>query len=168
MKQTLHKTLLLLVALTVSICAKAQDDVKVDGICYILNENTATVTYNEDNPYSGSVVIPETITYNGKHYSVASIGLQAFEECFGLTSITISNSVTHIGNFAFRYCKKLEEVKCFAEKVPETATMAFKYSPIENATLYVEGGSLNAYQTTTPWSNFGTIKPLSKLKARRP
>lgn len=96
--------------------------------------------------------------------SVTSIGDYAFAGCSGLTTLTIPNSVTSIGNYAFATCKKLEEVKCFAENVPETATNTFEYSPIENATLYVEGGSINAYQTTTPWSNFGTIKPLSEVE----
>lgn len=110
MKQTLHKILLLLVALTVSICAKAQDYVTVDGIHYYVYENTATVTKNGSDSYTGSIVIPETITYNGETYSVTSIGDFTFHCCSGLTSISIPNSVTSIGEHAFEYCTGLTSI----------------------------------------------------------
>ena len=54
--------------------------------------------------YSGNVVIPESVTYDGNTYSVTSIGSNAFYECTGLTSITIPNSVTSIGDDAFYDC----------------------------------------------------------------
>lgn len=75
-------------------------DCKVDGICYNLSGNAATVTQNEDS-YTGAVVIPETITYNGKTYSVTSIGYGAFWGSTRLTSVAIPESVTTIGNYAF-------------------------------------------------------------------
>ena len=42
--------------------------------------------------------------------SVTSIGECAFEDCTGLTSITIPDSVTNIGNYAFSYCADLTSV----------------------------------------------------------
>ena len=51
--------------------------------------------------YSGNIVIPESVTYRGKTYSVTSIGNSAFYECTGLTSITIPHSVTSIGRYSF-------------------------------------------------------------------
>jgi hypothetical protein len=38
---------------------------------------------------------------------VTSIGAGAFEECSGLTSVTIGSGVTFIGNQAFLMCDKL-------------------------------------------------------------
>ena len=42
--------------------------------------------------------------------SVTSIGNFAFSYCTGLTSVTIPNSVTSIGNYAFQYCTGLTSV----------------------------------------------------------
>ena len=57
-----------------------------------------------------SVVIPETVTYQGTTYSVTSIGATAFAYCSSLTSVTIPNSVTSIGNYAFQNCSSLTSV----------------------------------------------------------
>ena len=42
--------------------------------------------------------------------SVTSIGEEAFYNCRGLTSVTIPNSVTSIGDYAFAYCEGLTSV----------------------------------------------------------
>ena len=89
--------------------------------------------------------------------SVTSIGSSAFMGCSGLTSITIPNSVTSIGESAFFGCP-LTDVYCYAKNVPNTSTRAFIIDGgIKNATLHVLGTSVNAYSTTEPWCNFGSI-----------
>ena len=151
---------MLILSVFFSISASAYD-VMVDGIGYniVTKVKTAEVT-NGDNNYSGDVTIPETITVDNVVYNVTSIGHDAFWYCTGLTSITIPNSVTYIGQWAFLGCKNIENVYCYAATVPFTDTDAFKEAYIEYATLHVPESAINAYKTTKPWSAFGTFKTL--------
>ena len=63
------------------------------------------------NEYSGKVVIPESVTYNGTTYPVTSIKCDALRGCTGLTSITIPESITSIGEGAFRGCTGLTSLR---------------------------------------------------------
>ena len=99
--------------------AVSAHDFEVDGIYYDITSSsdlTVAVTYQGNNydsysnEYSGSVVIPEKVTYDSKEYSVTSIEYAAFRVCSGLTSVTIGNSVTSIGSNAFRGCSGLLSV----------------------------------------------------------
>lgn len=80
-------------------------DVEIDGIYYNLVEKVkiAEVTSGDDN-YRGKVTIPSSIEKDGVTYAVSSISNFAFEYCNGLTSVTIPNSVTTIGDYAFSGC----------------------------------------------------------------
>ena len=97
----------LLCILVHSLCSFAYD-AKVNGIYYDFSGTTAIVTYysssSKSNAYIGSIIIPESVTYNGRTYSVTSIGDEAFWGCSGLTSVTIPSSVTSIGIYAFFNC----------------------------------------------------------------
>jgi len=81
------------------------DAVEINGIYYnlIAKGNVAEVTSNP-NKYTGSVVIPEAVSYQDVSYSVTTIGEIAFSGCSELTSVTIPNSVTTIGYSAFYQC----------------------------------------------------------------
>ena len=103
---------LLLALLLFSSSSALAYDCCIDGIYYNLNttDKTASVTDNDNNRYSGDVVIPETIAYNNAIYSVTSIGESAFDYCSRLTSVVIPNSVTSIGDYAFAGCSGLTSV----------------------------------------------------------
>ncbi|MBR4730323.1 MAG: leucine-rich repeat protein [Prevotella sp.] len=88
---------------------------------------------------------------------VKSIGNMAFASCSGLTSIIIPSSVTSIGYNAFSWCSGLLKVYCHAEKVPDTQGNVFFDSNINNATLHVPTGSVEAYKAAEPWNEFKEI-----------
>ena len=98
-------TIALLLSLYGLVC-QAQDFV-VDGIYYGFVGDGTSVYVDiapGSNAYKGDVVIPENVTYNDITYSVSSIGDGAFRGCYKLTSVTIGNSVTRIGEKAFADC----------------------------------------------------------------
>ena len=51
-----------------------------------------------------------------------------YNDCSGLTSVTIGNSVEYIGSEAFLDCSDLLDVYCYAERVPSTYSDAFEGS----------------------------------------
>ncbi|MBQ9523836.1 MAG: leucine-rich repeat domain-containing protein [Bacteroidaceae bacterium] len=87
-------------------------DAKIDGIYYNISGNKATVTYRDAfyDSYKGDLVIPESISYNGKTYSVTSIGHLAISNCTSLNSITIPKSITTIEESAFYWCPSLTSI----------------------------------------------------------
>ena len=80
------------------------------GIKYTISSPTTVSVGLQNQAASGSIIIPAQVTYNGSTYSVTRIGSYAFNNCTGLTSVTIPNSVTSIGNDAFSLCSGLISV----------------------------------------------------------
>ena len=110
--KTKHLFLLLLaiVASTSMVFAWDYKKVQIGDLYYNLDATAETAEVTSGGSYSGSVVIPESITYNAKTYRVKSIGYRAFSDCSILTSVTIPNSVIVIGQEAFVGCSNLTSV----------------------------------------------------------
>ena len=100
-------------------------DFEVDGIYYNITDKTTFtvgVTYKTTsyNSYSGNVVIPSTVIYNGQTYSVTSIERNAFCSCSGLFSITLPESLITIGRGAFSGSSSLTSIT-----LPESVTKIY-------------------------------------------
>lgn len=92
-------------------------DFSVNGIFYnILEDNAVEVTYNDEKMmefgdcYSGDVIIPATVTYNGTTYNVTTIGNMAFFDANSLQSISLPDGITTIGNEAICDCPLLTSI----------------------------------------------------------
>ena len=82
----------------------------INGLWYdiLKKAKEAKVIQNKNYPYySGDIVIPETVEYEGVSCNVTSISDRAFFQCYSLTSMKIPSSVTSIGNQAFFGCSGL-------------------------------------------------------------
>lgn len=121
MKQSIIIILLTMFMSMVSTKAVAHDiEVKnSDGVTiyynWIDNRKNLAVTFQgrsfqNAQSYSGNVVIPESVEYEGNTYNVTEIGNHAFSSCQNLTSVKFPNGITTIGEEAFYYCIKLNSI----------------------------------------------------------
>lgn len=114
MKYLLISTLILLAYLLPS--TVVAHDLEVDGIYYnVISSDEVEVTYRgneygDPDSYSGEVVLPATVLYNGTIYAVTGIGFRAFDGCTGMTNVIIPNSVIYIGYQAFEDCTGLMSI----------------------------------------------------------
>ncbi len=128
-----YLTIVLTILMSMAASVASAHDFEVDGIYYRIISSSSpykvAVTYqgssyySYDNEYTGSVNIPESVTYNSRTYSVTSIDNYAFYACTGLTSVTIPNSVTSIGSYAFSGCSGLTSVT-----IPNSVTSIGSYA----------------------------------------
>ena len=84
--------------------------------------------------------------------SVTSIGDYAFFGCDGLTSVTIPTGVTSIGRSAFYRCSGLTSVRCLAVTPPSIGNTSF-YDVPTTCTLTVPCGSIGAY-AGSDWNEY--------------
>ena len=119
---TTLRTILLILFLVSTAVNTLAYDMKVNGVCYNINGNEATVTYlqyvsgygtssyNRTSKYYGHVTIPEMVTFNGISYTVTAIGDYAFANCYNLKSISIPETVKSINDFSFYSCSGLTSI----------------------------------------------------------
>lgn len=100
------KKLFLSLLVTLLPLVASAHDFEVDGIYYNITDNeklTVRVTYrgtsatSRKGEYSGNVVIPETVAYDSKTYSVTSIEDGAFYDCV-ISMLTVGANVLSIGD----------------------------------------------------------------------
>ena len=97
----------------------------IDGFRYLLDSDTKTATLfpKREGKYSGDIIIPEKVKGNdGVEYVVTSLGASCFEDCSGLTSITIPSSVTSLGAECFSFCSGLTSIT-----IPSSVTSLDSY-----------------------------------------
>ena len=131
------KLFALTLALMASVSSFAYDempDFQVDGLYYnflegdnvevthpyipvVPVENVASNTKKKSHAISAddyynltNLVIPSTVTYEGKVYNVTRIGFDAFNQCDKLTFVDIPSSVKTIGVGAFYFCSSLTSI----------------------------------------------------------
>ena len=89
------------------------DAVVIDGIYYNLvskNDTYGAEVTSNPNKYTGNIVIPDTVLYDGMVYSVRSIGDYSFSDCTRLSAVNIPSSVSSIGKEAFYNCTMLTSI----------------------------------------------------------
>ena len=84
----------------------------INGINYDLSESAKTaVVIPGKEPYSGDIVIPATVEYNGIEYAVNAMQPAVFAGCMDLTSIVIDAPISVLPDSLFKDCSSLKSVK---------------------------------------------------------
>ncbi len=136
----------------------------IDNYVYHFNSDSVSVTLTkciELQYLSGDVNIPETVSYEGKEYTVSVIGDGAFGNCWqelgtlnlpntiikigdyafygcGLTgSLNLPSSLTHIGENAFSGCHRLTGSLYIPDSVTFLGNNAFNSCFSLNGTLHI-------------------------------
>ncbi len=153
MKRTVICMLLLLAVTT----AKAYD-FKVDGLCYnILSVSGRTVEVVRKSVFEGKVedlgdvVIPETVQFSGKTFTVIAIGDNAFRN-YIINSISIPKTVKEIKSQAFK------DTKIGTFVVPKTVEGIISFPNAENLIIEASSTPLHLYVKGTEegfYENYG-------------
>lgn len=109
--------ILMMASLTTKTFATNDTFTDADLTYTVLDETARTVSVSTAVQTMVTCKIPETITNNGKTYTVTMIADNAFEKCEQLQSISIPDTVVSIGDYAFLNCGQL-----LAVHIPELVT----------------------------------------------
>ena len=83
--------------------------VTVDNLKYDLAYDSKTAIFKGCETEPVVLEIPATVSYESVDYTVAGVDLNALRNCSTLTQVTLPNTVTSIGAFAFQDCKWLKK-----------------------------------------------------------
>lgn len=135
--------------LTIALTSKAYD-FESSGIYYNVissTELTAEVTHNGDGTYSGDIVIPDNVNFNGRTLKIIRIGNSAFYKSENMSSITLGNNIEEIGAYAFQRCTGLSRIS-----LPESVKKIEKYAFSKNTfSIFTIPGNINEVGSYAFW-----------------
>lgn len=122
----MKKILTLLLAIMATTCLWAYG-FNLGDLTYSITSSSEpyTAEVSAANSYAASIIIPETVTYDGITYSVTSIGKYAFQSCHDLISVTIPKSITSIKYLAFDWCTSLSKTN-YTGNIEEWCNIEFE------------------------------------------
>ena len=123
-----------------------------NGIWYrVLNNNDVCVAFSPS--YTGDLIIPSTVSA-GNTFTVKSIAQYAFASCSGVSSITIPESVTSIGDDAFWGCSNLSSATFGNVDVSRSGLTFTKnnitYQVLSNSEVAVSGSESTITDVSIP------------------
>lgn len=93
-----------------NLCSNGDGTAQHNGIVYILRQNGMTAEVVMADTTLTEISIENTLTADGKEYTVTKVGAKAFYNNLKLQKITLPESVKEIKNMAFCYDANLREV----------------------------------------------------------
>ena len=91
--------------------------------------------------------------------SVTSIGERTFDGCNNLETVSLGSSLESIGTKAFNGCERIIDIYCYAERVPTVQSSTFD-GVSRKAYLWVPASRLRNYETHEIWGEF-LVQPMA-------
>lgn len=84
-----------------------ESEFEVDGISYKRSVDNSVSVVAGDEKYTGKIVIPSQVTYEGETYNVTSVSSTAFRDCSDLTCVYLPEGLKSMGSMMFSGCTSL-------------------------------------------------------------
>ncbi|MBR4738572.1 MAG: T9SS type A sorting domain-containing protein, partial [Bacteroidales bacterium] len=161
----MKRLIVLIVALLPFVGLQAQDFTVVnsDGVSinyFVVSTTDHTVALAQGN-YTGRVVVPETVVYNGVTWTVAAMQNEVFYNS-SVTYVRLPGTIHTLGSKTFRGCTHLDSLRFDSEQpltVNENYATAFGTSfPFSSLQVFVPCGHLNEWRSTSVWGRFRMLK----------
>ena len=133
----IFKKWVLSILMFIPLSANAEE---IGGIRYYLDsrDHHAEVLakyLSDPNPYTGDIVIPNTISHKDKSYEVTAINSGAFRNCTGLRSVSLPGSIETIEDGAFWGCTGLTTVSLAHGLITIESNAFYGCSSLQNISL---------------------------------
>jgi hypothetical protein len=132
----------------------------IDGLQYTVTTGT-DVSVNKDGACpTGALTIPSLVTDTSTNieYTVRTIENYAFQNCSGLSSLTLPNSLNSIGESTFENCSALTEVTVDWQTPLAINSNVFTGLTLSNVILNVPEEKIATYEAVSVWTNFSPIR----------
>lgn len=157
----MRRIIFTLLILPTVLTSAAQESFDVDGVTYTTISST-TVSATGGASALTSLVIPETVTYQGKSYTVTDIGEGAFMDC-PLKEVTLPSTLLTFGNEPFNGSNGLV-ITSYAVQAPTCTVYSHIVTDGEKCTLRVPAIAFDDYYFKEDWNKqydsnyFGTVE----------
>ena len=124
-------------------------DFQIDSLCYNITSNvepySVQVACGNYSNYT-TVIVPDSVVYDGITYRVTSIEMRAFQGIRLLTSVTIGRYVSSIEEYNFYQCDFIKSLYIKATTPP--VLNGGKIFISSRPTCYIPHGTLDAYKAS--------------------
>lgn len=128
-----------------------------NGLWYHSSNDNCYVIASLGNPYTGDIVIPASVTHNGRTFTVKGIEAGAFAES-DITSVKLGANITGIGDRAFAGCSQLATITCEASTPATIGESAFDAETYATAVLFVPQIATDTYMNHKDWGRFAALQ----------